>query len=144
MISLNTDFKYEIQDNSIEQNLINNTKGKTVWQKLYLYLMKKGFEVYSPGQKRDKCTKSYIVLKENGVHALDSNTNGFKLFDVIIYHPKTNYSTMELYVENIKKALKDKYIRQYLTPTGNETPSILDDGVEGYTTSIEYQQFKKL
>lgn len=141
---MDANFKYKIEGNSIEQDLINNTEGKTVWQKIYLHLKKKGFEVYSVGQKRDKCTNSYIVLKEDGTHALNSNVNGYKLFDVIIYHPKENYSTMELYVEDVKKILKDKEMSKYLRPTGNETPSILDTEVEGYTSSIEYIQYKKL
>lgn len=141
---LNANFKYKTEGNDVEQDLINNTEGQTVWQKVYLFLKRRGYEVYSLGQKRDKCTDSYIVLKENGTHALDSNVNGYKLFDVIIYHPKTNYSTLELYANDVKKALKDKEITQFLRPTGNETPSILDNEVEGYTISIEYQQFKNL
>ncbi|EQB3101464.1 hypothetical protein ACYIU4_002827 [Clostridium botulinum] len=141
---MDASFKYKIEGNSIEQDLINNTQGKTVWQKIYLYLKKLGYKVYSVGQKRDKCTNGYIVLKENGTHALDSNVNGYKLFDVIIYYPQDKYSSMEFYVEDVKKVLKDKEITQFLRATGNETSVILDGEVEGYTTSIEYQQFKKL
>ncbi|WPC42958.1 hypothetical protein [Clostridium sp. JS66] len=114
---------------------------QTLWQKIYLNLKNLGYEVYSIGQKRDKCENSYIVIKENGVFAKAGNVAGYKLFDIIIYHPITNYSSMELYVENIKQDLK---CIDELKPTGNETPTVIDSEVEAYTTSIEYQQFKKL
>ncbi|NOH14872.1 hypothetical protein [Clostridium cochlearium] len=134
-------FNYKVPGDKLQEDLINSTTPQTVWQKIYLHLKKLGYEVYSPGQKRDKCTDSYVVIKEGGTYALNSNVNGYKLFDIIIYHPMSNYSSMEFYVENIKQAMKD--IRE-LRPTGNETPSIVDDKVEAYTTSIEYQQFKRL
>ncbi|SQB33395.1 hypothetical protein [Clostridium cochlearium] len=134
-------FNYKVPGDKLQEDLINSTIPQTVWQKIYLHLKKLGYEVYSPGQKRDKCTDSYVVIKEGGTYALNSNVNGYKLFDIIIYHPISNYSSMEFYVENIKQAMKD--IGE-LRPTGNETPSIVDDKVEAYTTSIEYQQFKRL
>ncbi|MBV1816856.1 hypothetical protein ACIR03_02730 [Clostridium cochlearium] len=134
-------FNYKVPGDHLQQDLINNAVPQTVWQKIYLHLKKLGYEVYSPGQKRDKCTDSYVVIKEGGTYAMDSNVNGYKLFDIIIYHPMSNYSSMEFYVENIKQAMK---AIGELRPTGNETPSIVDDKVEAYTTSIEYQQFKRL
>lgn len=134
-------FNYKIPGDHLQQDLINNAVPQTVWQKIYLHLKKLGYEVYSPGQKRDKCTDSYVVIKEGGTYAMDSNVNGYKLFDIIIYHPMSNYSSMEFYVENIKQAMK---AIGELRPTGNETQSIVDDKVEAYTTSIEYQQFKRL
>lgn len=97
--------------------------------------------MYAPGQKRNKCTESYVVIRENGVHALVGNISGYKLFDIIVYNPMDQYSTMEFYVENLKEALKKI---EDLRPTGNETPSIIDYDVQAYTTSIEYQQFKSL
>lgn len=134
-------FNYKIPGDKLQEDLINNAVPQTVWQKIYLHLKKLGYEVYSPGQKRDKCTDSYVVIKEGGTYAMDSNVNGYKLFDIIIYHPMSNYSSMEFYVENIKQAMK---AIGELRPTGNETQSIVDDKVEAYTTSIEYQQFKRL
>lgn len=134
-------FNYKIQGDPLENDLIDNTVPQTLWQKIFLHLAKLGYEVYSPGQKRDKCKNSYVVIKENGIFAKAGNVSGYKLFDIIIYHPISNYSTMEFYVENIKQALNDI---DELKATGNETSSIIDSEVQAYTTSIEYQQFKKL
>ncbi|MDU1322451.1 MAG: hypothetical protein E6931_13180 [Clostridium botulinum] len=134
-------FNYKVPGDSIQQDIINNTVPETLWQKVYLYLKKLGYNVYAPGQKRNKCTENYVVIKENGVHALIGNISGYKLFDIIVYNPMDQYSTMEFYVENLKEALKKI---EDLRPTGNETPSIIDYDVQAYTTSIEYQQFKSL
>lgn len=134
-------FNYVVPGDVLETSLINDTVPETLWQKIYLHLSKLGYEVYSIGQKRDKCQKSYVVIKENGVTAMVGNVAGYKLFDIIIYHPIDNYSTMEPYVENIKQALA---AIDELRPTGNETPAIIDDEVGAYTTSVGYQQFKRL
>lgn len=136
-----SEFNYKVPGDCIQQDIINNTVSETLWQKVYLYLKKLGYDVYAPGQKRNKCTENYVVIKENGVHALVGNISGYKLFDIIVYNPIDQYSTMEFYVENLKEALKKI---GDLRPTGNETPSIIDYDVQAYTTSIEYQQFKSL
>ncbi|AJD30516.1 MULTISPECIES: hypothetical protein [Clostridium] len=136
-----SEFNYKVPGDCIQQDIINNTVPETLWQKVYLYLKKLGYDVYAPGQKRNKCTENYVVIKENGVHALVGNISGYKLFDIIVYNPIDQYSTMEFYVENLKEALKKI---GDLRPTGNETPSIIDYDVQAYTTSIEYQQFKSL
>lgn len=116
-------------------------KDLTLWKKTYLHLKKRGFDVYSLGQKRDACENPYLVIKENGVHALSSNVNGYKLFNIIIYYPKNNYSDMEMYIEHVKDSIVEI---PELRPTGNETPVIIDADVGAYTSSIEYQFFKSL
>lgn len=134
-------FNYVVTGDTLQDHLINNTTPQTVWQKIYLHLKKIGYDVYSVGQKRTKCTNSYVVIKEDGVTAVAGNVAGYKLFDIIIYHPIDNYSSMEAYVENIKLAMEGI---DELKPTGNETPTIIDSEVDAYTTSISYQQFKRL
>lgn len=134
-------FNYKVPGDPLQQDLINSTVPQSLWQKINLHLKKLGYEVYAPGQKRDKCTDSYVVIKENGIYAMNGNVNGYKLFDIIIYHPMSNYSTMEFYIENIKQAMKDI---EELRLTGNETPSIIDDKVGAYTSSVEYVQYKQL
>jgi hypothetical protein len=134
-------FSYVVSGDTLETSLINDAVPQTLWQNIFLHLCKLEYEVYSAGQKRDKCKNSYVVIKENGVVAMVGNVAGYKLFDIIIYHPMDNYSTMEPYVENIKEAIK---LIDELRPTGNETPPIIDSEVQAYTTSVTYQQFKQL
>lgn len=134
-------FNYKIQGDRLHQDLIDNAQPKTLWQEIFLYLKKLGYEVYSPGQKRDKCINSYIVIKENGTNGQNGNKVGYKLFDIIIYHPISNYSTMEFFVEDVKKDINNISKLRF---TGDETPVIIDDKVEAYTTSLEYQALKTL
>lgn len=131
-----------VSGDTLQEDLINSAVPQTLWQKIYLHLSKLGYEVYAPGQKRDKCANSYVVIKEEGGNSMDDgNVNGYRTFDIIIYHPIDMYSSMEPYAENIKAALVD--IKE-LRPTGNQTPSITDDEIQAYTTSFSYQQFKQL
>mgnify|MGYP000845325878 FL=1 len=101
-----SNFNYKVPGDGLQEDLINNTVAQTVWQKIFLHLKRMGYEVYSPGQKSDKCTSDYVVIKENGTYAMNGNVNGYKLFDIIIYHPMSNYSTMEFLLENIKQVMK--------------------------------------
>jgi hypothetical protein len=134
-------FNYVVPGDTLEDNSLNDAIPQTLWQEIFLHLTKLGYEVYSPGQKRDKCSNSYVVIKEDGTSAMAGNVSGYKIFDIIIYHPLDQYSTMEFYVNNLKDDLTKI---NPLRPTGNETPSIIDNEVEGYTTSVTYQQFKSL
>jgi hypothetical protein len=136
------DFKYVVPGDVLMDDILNNTVPETLWQKIYLYLTKLGYEVYAPGQKRDKCQNSYIVVKENGSSSMDEGgINGYRPFDIIVYHPLDQYSSMQLYFENVKQSLENITELRY---TGNETPSIVDDEVQAYTTSATYQQYKRL
>lgn len=123
-------FNYKIIGKELDQEAKKNALPQTLWQKIFLHLEKKGYEVYSLGQKRDKCEVGYVVIKENGIHGQEGgNKVGFKTFDIIIYYPISNYSSMEFYIENIKQALKE--IKE-LRSSGSETPSIIDDEVQAY------------
>lgn len=85
--------------------LTNNVEPQTHYQEIYLHLKNKGFDVYAPEQKRDKCINPYVVIKENGQFAMNSNVNGYNLIQIFCYYPKDQYSQLEFYVENIKTEL---------------------------------------
>ena len=139
---MSANFNYKVTGDKLQEDL-NSVVPKTLWQKIYLHLKKLGYEVYSPGQKRDKCSEGYVVIKENGEYGQvgAGNKIGYRLFDFIIYYPISNYSNMEFYIESIKQALKEiKEIRA----TGNSTPAFPDDKIDAYTVSIEYQALRKL
>ncbi|WP_039242658.1 hypothetical protein [Clostridium botulinum] len=139
---MSANFNYKVPGDKLQEDL-NSIVPKTLWQKIYLHLKKLGYEVYSPGQKRDKCSEGYIVIKENGEYGQvgAGNKIGYRLFDFIIYYPIGNYSNMEFYIESIKQALEEiKEIRA----TGNSTPVFPDDKIDAYTVSIEYQALRRL
>lgn len=136
-------FKYAITGDVL-QNYINGTyKPRTVWERVFLLLKSKGVDVYSPGQRKGKCTSPYVVIKNTGTLGFEgSNQIGSQAIDVIIYYPSTNYSGTETFTNQIQDFLRE--LKQYIRPTGTITPVILDSSVEGYTQSIEYQTFQRL
>jgi hypothetical protein len=137
------DFRYAIPGDVI-QNYINGIyRPRTVWERAYLHLKSKSVDVYSPGQHKGKCTAPYVVLKNNGTNGFEgSNQVGSQSIDVIIYYPSTNYSDLEPYTGQIQDFLKE--LKEYLRPTSNITSVILDDSVNAYTQTLEYQTFQKL
>ncbi|MBV4441152.1 hypothetical protein [Clostridium tyrobutyricum] len=136
-------FKYAVPGDTL-QNYINGTyTPRTVWERVFLLLKSKGVDVYSPAQHEGKCTSSYIVLKNTGTMGFQgSNQIGSQTLDIIIYCPKTNYSNIEPYTIQIQDFLSE--LKDYIRPTGNITPVVLDDTVNGYTQTVEYQTFQRL
>lgn len=113
-----------------------------MWKKIYDKLKQEGLNPYPPGKHQGDCLKRYCVVKENTqVPYFNSNKLGYKTIDIIVFVPIDSYIAIEPYVKEIKVALKEL---NFLRKTGNETPVIPDDSVNGYTTSIEYQILKKL
>lgn len=106
------------------------------------HLKEKEVEVYSPGQKTGKCDSSYVVVKDNGQKSsVESSKLGYKTIDVIIFFPIDRYTQIEGYRKEIKKWIKEL---KFLRATGYESPVIIDDRVKAYTTSIQYQLFKRI
>ncbi|MBC2579993.1 hypothetical protein [Clostridium sp. DJ247] len=136
MINQKFELSYKIDGDIIGDGEIYT---QTHYRRIYAYLKESGYDVYSIGQKTGKCEKEYIVIKENGTSG--NEYVGYSLVDIIIFYPLSKYSEMELYVKNIKKLLKDLKFLQF---TGNITSSIVDRDVEAYTSSIQYQIFKKI
>lgn len=137
------DFKYAVPGDILENYIKGIYKPRTVWERVYLHLKSKGIDVYSPGQHKGKCTSPYIVLKNNGTISFEgSNQIGSQSIDVIIYCPATNYSNIEPYTWQVQDFLKE--LKQYIRSTGNITPVILDDSVNGYTQTLGYQTFQRL
>jgi hypothetical protein len=128
-------FKYK------NDGLKSNVEPKTHYQKIYMCLKDAGFKVFAPMQNRDKCKESYIVIKENGQFATDSNINGYSLVQIFCYFPKDQYSQLEFFINNVKETLKKL---DFLRATGNKSPILFFDEVQAYGQSIEYQIFHKL
>ncbi|WP_315114548.1 hypothetical protein [uncultured Clostridium sp.] len=120
--------------------LPNNVEPQTHYQEIYLNLKSKGFDVYAPEQKRDKCIKPYVVIKENGQFAMAGNVAGYNLVQIFCYYPKDQCSQLEFFVDNVKTAL-DKI--DFLRPTGNRSPVLFFEEIQAYGQSMEYQIFHK-
>ncbi|ADK16174.1 hypothetical protein WX45_01796 [Clostridium ljungdahlii DSM 13528] len=137
------DFKYAVSGDILENYIKGTYKTRTVWERVFLHLKSKGIDAYSPGQHKGKCTTPYVVLKNTGTAGFEgSNQIGSQTLDVITYCPRSNYSDIEPYTVQVQSFLGE--LKGYIRPTGNITPVILDDSVNGYTQTIEYQTFQRL
>ena len=112
------------------------------WGDIHVHLKEKGFDVYSPGMKVGECTSPYIVVKDEGGNRHPNFSTNVDVYSVMCYVPKDNYSKLEPFCREVKKAMKD--LEPMILYNGAETPSYYDDGVKGHMKSIEYKNYKKL
>ena len=111
------------------------------WQDIFRTLKQSGFDVYSPGEKVGECIKPYIVVKNDGSTRHTSFSTDNDLYSVMCYVPKSSYSTLEPFVQKVKKAMKS--IEPMILPYGQQTPSYYDDSFKAHLVSIEYKNYKK-
>ncbi len=111
-------------------------------EQILLHLKRKGLEVYFPGQKQGLCERSYSVVKDNGQYAMgDTNKVGYSTINIIVFCPLSKYSQIGKYKKIIKGHMKEL---ENLTPTGYESPVLIEDKVKAYTMHIEYKILKRL
>lgn len=114
----------------------------SIWQDIYMHLMENCFDVYSPGTKLGECSKPYIVIKNNGGSKHDSFSTYVDLYSIMCYVPKDNYSYLEVFVNEVKRAMKG--LMPLVKPTGQQSPSYYDDTYKAHMISIEYKNYKKM
>lgn len=114
---------------------------ETVWKKIYRHLKEKGFEVYSPGQHKGECQSNYVVIKDGGMTTSEMVSSGIKMYNLLLYVPYENYSNLEVYMGEIKDAMKELF--PLVRPSGLEVPEAIDDEVKAYMVSIEYLNYRK-
>lgn len=112
------------------------------WQDIYLHLQTAGFDVYPPGIKTGECTSKYIVVKNDGSSRHIGISTDDDFYAVMCYVPKEAYSTLEPFVQQIKKQMKE--LEPMILPYGSQTPSYYDDSVKAHMISIQYKNYKKL
>lgn len=114
----------------------------TIWEDIFLQLKRNGFDVYSPGIKVGECKEPYIVVKNDGGSRHPSFSSNIDYYSVMCYIPKQNYSRLESFVMEVKKAMKE--LEPKVLPNGADTPSYYDDTYKAHMVSIEYKNYKKL
>nr|PZN07753.1 MAG: hypothetical protein DIU64_11785 [Caldicoprobacter oshimai] len=113
-----------------------------MWSRIMDKLEEKGLNPYAPGMYEGVCQERFCIVRMSSQMPMaGTNKVGTKLFDIIVYVPKTRYPDIEPYMQEIKEAMKEL---NFIRPTGNETPPVPDDEKEAFTASIEYQVLKKL
>ena len=109
-------------------------------KRIYSTLKRANLNPYWPGIHTGECKERYCVVKDGTqTPSTQSNSVGYRIADIIIFVPFGSYVAIGKYAKEIKTILKDLPIRY-----AGETPIITDDGEKAYTTSIQYQVFKKM
>ncbi len=123
-------------------NTATFTYKESRWQDIYTHLKNSGFNVYSPSTKVGECSEPYVVVKNDGSSRHESYSTDVDLYAVMCYVPKTRYSFLEVYVSQVKRAMRE--IEPMIRPTGQQTPSYYDDTYKAHMISIGYRNYKKI
>lgn len=114
---------------------------ETRYEDLYLHLKNHGMDVYPPQYKTGECTSPYIVINGAGVLRFDGYSSTQHLYDIMLYVPKNQYTSIEILMDQIRDWMKELPM---FKPTYNETAPYYDDTVKGYMTSIQYVNYRKM
>lgn len=112
------------------------------WQDIFLHLQKAHFDVYPPAIKTGECISEYIVVKNDGSSRIAGISTDDDLYAVMCYVPQKAYSTLEPFIQRVKKSMKE--LEPMILPYGSQTPSYYDDSVKAHMISIQYKNHKKL
>lgn len=115
---------------------------KTILEKMYDVLNRDGTPVYFPEQSTKECTENYIVVKFDGTISSLTVSSERPIYTVMCYVPKNNYRTLENFIFETKKKMKELY--PLLMYAGNETPSFYDDDVKAHMISFQYLNCRKI
>ena len=114
----------------------------SVYKKIFEHLLSKGYNVKSPSTAINECKEKYIVLKRGGgTKSLSFSTN-YIYYDLLLYVPKENYSELDLFIDEVKRDMKELY--PLVKESGIETPSYYDDNYKAHMVSISYTNNKKI
>ena len=101
-----------------------------------------GLDVYSPAQKAGECTTPYVVVRDASTTQFNNFSSTVTYFDVLCYVPQQEFSTLELFVRQVKDAMRG--LVPMIKPTHTETASFYDDAIKGHMISVQYRNYKKI
>lgn len=113
-----------------------------MWKRLYKALKQAGVDVYAPQAHQGECLEPYTVIKHAGSDSLGEFTSTRHLWDILVYIPFNAYSTLEDYVNNVKKIMSNELYPMFRS-TGYISTPFYDDTVKGYMVSMQYVSYTK-
>lgn len=116
--------------------------GETQWKRIYRQLRAQGLDVYSPGEHKGDCVSPYVVVKTLGSNRIQNFTSVSQEYDILMYVPKHQYSTLEEFVESVKMAMKP--LEPAILPMYSQTPPFYDDTVKGHMVSMQYRNSRRM
>ena len=113
----------------------------TRWQDIYKTLKQSGFNVFSPGQHKGDCLENYVVVKQDGETSVSGFSSNAVYYKLLCYFPQNSYSSSEIFIQNIKQAMKSLY--PMVTYTNQQDPPFFDEGVKGWMIALRYKNHVK-
>lgn len=113
----------------------------TRWKDIYDKLTEHEIDVYSPGQKTGECTSPYVVVKAAGRTGSTEISSSQDLYDLMCYVPKSAYSTLELFVDNVETIMDELF--PMIRSMHFRTASFYDDSVKAHMISTQFVNWKK-
>lgn len=109
---------------------------------LYNFLKGEGFDVFWPAEHEGEVLKPYIVVSiDTMIKVGEDISSDFTIYDLLMHVPKDEYGYLEVFVMNVKTAMKKVY------PTfvyyHNDMPTGYDNEIKGHTYSLQYRNAKK-
>lgn len=113
----------------------------TRWKDIFKHLKSKGFRVYSPGVKEGECEAPYVVLKDAGDTKADGTSATQRIYDLLLYVPKNQYSELEVFVNSVCTAMDGLW--PMIRPLHTRTTPFYDDDYKAWMTSVQYANYRK-
>lgn len=111
-------------------------------QDVYLCLQNAGFDVYFPAQKVGECLAPYVVVKDSTTSRVSGISSTVTYYDVMCYVPKEQFSVLEIFVDEVKSAMKS--LSPMITPTYTQTQSFYDAAIGAHMISVQYKNYRKI
>ena len=110
-----------------------------MFERIYLFLKKREFDVYSVGQHKGICRNPYVVIRNLGQQPFRVNFIA-ETYEILFYYPFGAYSEFQGYIDKVRDALTEL---DYLRPTGELSPFYNDDRKRAYTTGAKYRVYMR-
>lgn len=105
-----------------------------LWDKGFKFL-KERFLAYPPYTKTGECTENYVVFRDDTTGPKSNYSSEVHYYSVICY--SKSYSSVLKYADEVKKSMEQLF--PFFVPSGIQTPTVYDDSVKAFTTSIQYR-----
>lgn len=109
---------------------------------VYHYLKDENIDTYFQGQHKGDCLQPYVVIVSRGSSKIVGFTSTVDTIEILCYVPYKNPSLLEIYVEQVKQAMKQLY--PMIKDTHNDLGDYVDDDVKAIMRTLRYSYYRKI
>lgn len=117
---------------------------QTPWEIIYNHFKSSGFEVYEPNQHVGECKSKYVVVKAAGLSKFSGYSTATNLYDILCYVPRRQFSTLEVYLKEVRTCLRELENSLMLRPVYFETAPYYDEDAKAHMVSMQYAVYTQI